>query len=700
MGAVDILHETARRLRLGVAPGTDLEAIAAGLARLPGVQSVRANATLHCVVVQHDGRPETRSAVLDSFRSSTPKQRRRRPRAHRHGAEAATWAPTLLAVSVPVLPRDWRPGAALGVVAARVLTQTERLRSDPAAVLLDAASLASLAVSGQPLVVSTSVVLRLLAERLSARLVRQADGLLDHLLPTEAAQYTALRERDDDTTWSWWPLRSLRAGDRLRLFPGDVVPVDGCVVDGSAVLASAAHHAQPRPVGPGEHVAAGERLHSGTLEVRAEADAASSRLQRLRAQLQHAIGSRDPAGRLAPGIERLLSLPLTASALVLGLTGDTARAAAMLQADPQQGLDLALPLAREAALYALARQGLLTAGLEAIERLATAHTLVLQDTGVLACGRWTIEAVHTEPGGDPERVRSWLAALSDTPLEVLDTASFPDRVVRLWIRHGAVLRVGEHELHLASRQRLQQVWGRSFGEEAPGSAPGLLRRELVVVATGRDVARVVLVSQWRDAVLDRLNELTTLGFDRVAVFVEADGGCGEPPRPTTWSGRRGIERITDDGSLRSEWLADAVHDGSPLVMVHTVLRDLVPPGSLSLTPTDADAGSHGVLIGDPLASLVAARRVAQVVHRRLRLQQGTATAANAALMTAAALRWLPPIGTALLHHGFALLLLLDSLRIESLEAAPDGPAAASRRPAEIKRRPRAGTPDTLRSEQA
>ena len=126
----------------------------------------------------------------------------------------------------------------------------------------------------------------------------------------------------------------------------------------------------------------------------------------------------------------------------------------------------------------------------------------------------------------------------------------------------------------------------------------------------------------------------------------------------------------------------------------------MPPGSLSLTPTDADAGSHGVLIGDPLASLVAARRVAQVVHRRLRVQQGTATAVNAALMTAAALRWLPPIGTALLHHGFALLLLLDSLRIESLEAAPESPAAAPRRAAEIKRRPRAGTPEPLRSENA
>lgn len=698
MSTAGILHETRHRLRLDAGRHADLDALVASLAAFPGVHSARANATLHCVVVQHDGRPETRDNLLVHLRSPAQQPRRHRMRARQPAAEVAGWAPAVLAVTVPVLPQDWRPGAALGVVAARVLTQAGRLRSDPSAVLLDAASLASLALSGQPVVVSTSVLLRLLSERLSARLVREADSLLDHLLPTEAAQYTALREGGVDPTWSWWPLRSLRAGDRVRLFPGDVAPVDGCVVNGTAVLAPAAHQVQPRPVRPGDHVAAGERLHEGTLELRAEADPASSRLAKLRAQVQHAIGSRDPVGRLTPGIERMLSLPLTASALVFGLTGDTARAAAMLQADPQQGLDLALPLAREAALYALARQGLLTAGLEAIERLAVARTLVLQDTGVLATGRWTIEAVHTEPGGDSERVHGWLAALADTPLEVLDRASFPDRVVRQWVRHGAVLRIDEHELHLASRHGLQQVWGLALGDQPPSAASEPLRRELAVVAAGRVVAKVVLASALRPGALDRLNELVTLGFDRVAVFVEADGGGGESKGAAGASGRQGLERINDDPGSRSDWLAEAMRDGSPLVMVHTVLRDLVPPGSLSLTPMDADVRSHGVLLGDPLASLIAARRVAQIVHRRLRLQQRAATAGNAALMTSAALRWLPPMGTTLLHHGLALLLLLDSLRIESVRSQPDPVLPLLRRKPKQQRRPRSTQTDTARSE--
>ena len=122
--------------------------------------------------------------------------------------------------------------------------------------------------------------------------------------------------------------------------------------------------------------------------------------------------------------------------------------------------------------------------------------------------------------------------------------------------------------------------------------------------------------------------------------------------------------------------------------MHTVLRDLVPPGSLSLTPAQADAGAHGVLLGDPLAGLEAGRRLAQQVHRRLRLQQGAAVAANAALMTAAALRWLPPIATSLLHHGFALLVLLDSLRIEALDAPapPPSPEPEEEPPLTVTRR--------------
>jgi hypothetical protein len=64
MSGTEILHETARRLRLGVAPGIGLDTLRAGLVPLPGVQSVRVNAPLRCVIVQHDGQHAEGTAAL------------------------------------------------------------------------------------------------------------------------------------------------------------------------------------------------------------------------------------------------------------------------------------------------------------------------------------------------------------------------------------------------------------------------------------------------------------------------------------------------------------------------------------------------------------------------------------------------------------------------------------------------------------
>lgn len=734
-----ILHETPTRLRLQAPATGDLDALAVRLRAVAGVSGVRPNRALGCVTVQVDGLPATRRAVLRALeaapgggtrrgakgRSAPAAAGERLPggrdgrsppgsaaaraswRARHHVAPAVDWTAGLLAAALPLMPAGWRPGGALGVVAARLLGQRARLRSDAPAVLLDSVAQASLAVNGQPLVVSASVLMRLLTEGLSRRMVSETDGLLEHLLPEPAAQYRVLRGPGEPD--HWWPLRRVRAGDRLRLFAGDIVPVDGCVAEGEGRLQPVARADAPRDVLAGAHVAAGERVLAGTFELRAESDAAGSRLERLRAQLRHAMAARDPAGRLAPDLERLVSLPLTGAALVLGLTGDRARAAAMLQADPQRGLDLALPVAREAALLALARLGLVTNGLEALERLARASTLVLQDTGVLANGRWQLGLLRVEPGGDAGQVRQWLAALAGVPLAALAEGGLPDLLVRQWVRHGALLRLGAHELHLASPRRLRSVWqldvasleGGHGGDPGPADA-GALVRHFGLVAEGRVVARVTLLSRWREGLEARLLGLRELGFERIAVFVEDDGnveddeklhpsgpdasgvhGATDAPRnrpPLDASIGAAVEWLGAHPLARSDWLAEAGHAGEPLVLLHTVLRDLVPPGSLSLTPTEAEAGAHGVLLGDPLADLERARQLAQRVHRRLRLHQGAAAGANALLMTASALRWMPPMATTLLNHGFALLVLLDSLRIESL-GGRDGPAAPSPSPA-------------------
>lgn len=696
-----ILHETARRLRIALPHDAEPAAVPGDLCRIDGVTAARVSARLHCVAVAYDGRTEVRTAVLQRLArghalaaraasgagTASPGGARRRGARSQPAkpaaapadaiAQATSWTPALLALAAPLASGPWRSGLALSSVALRALQRRDMLARDPAAVVLDSASLATLALGGQVPVVATAMLLRQLAETLSGRLVAQADDLLAHLLPTEAGRYRALR--DPSEREAWWPLRALRTGDRIRLSAGDVVPLDGCVTDGSATLEPVLPGAQARPVARGDAVAAGERLAQGTLEVRAEADAEHSRLTRLRAQLRHVIAARDPAGPLAAEGNRLVSLPLTAAALVYGFTRDAARAAAMLQANPQQGLDLAQPLAREAALYALARTGLVASGLETLARLAMARALVLQDSGVLACGRWTVEVVQVEPGGSPALVQRWIARLAGAAPD--EEPSLPDRLVREWQRHGALLRTGGREVHLAGRARLRALWGlglpqamqRRADRGGQSNDSTALRREFVFVADGRVVARVVLASAWRPGIAQHLGALRQAGFERIALVAEDGGERDVADAPPAEFDRD--HWIADGPSALGDWLADATRDGSPAVVVHTVLRDAVPPGSLGLAPLDAEAGPHGVLAGDPLATLLAARRLAQVIERRLRRRHGFALAANAALMTASAVRWLPPMAVTLMHHGAGLLLLLDSLRLEVLQASSTPPTS-------------------------
>jgi hypothetical protein len=123
------------------------------------------------------------------------------------------------------------------------------------------------------------------------------------------------------------------------------------------------------------------------------------------------------------------------------------------------------------------------------------------------------------------------------------------------------------------------------------------------------------------------------------------------------------EVVSQDRAAQERWLAEASERGERVALVHTGLRDLLPPGGLSLCPVDAEAGAHGVLLGDPLASLVAARSTAMAVRRQLRGQTAGSVTLNAALMVGAAMRWLPPIATAMIKHGAGLLLLQQGSRL-------------------------------------
>jgi cation transport ATPase len=661
MATAAIVHETAGRIRFRLAAADDPTQARVALETSPGVRAVRWAAAARSLTVTYDGRTATRAAIADRMAPLPPRAAAAElPR--RDEAALPVAAPLLAAALAPLLPPPARAAVALALVAAKGARAWTR-GDDPTAATLDALALAATALTGHPLTATASLLLGALAEQQRNALLRETDRLLLNLVPVVA--HALQIERAGRTQRI--AVAALAPGDRVRLAAGDVVPADGIVIEGDAQAyeASGPAAAAARPAGYGTRLDAGTRIVSGRIALRVERSAACSRSARLHDHVRHVLRTRDAPGPLTPDLERLVALPVTAAGLMLTLTGDAARTAAMLQADPQTGIALAQPVAREAALYATARAGALLTGLDSLEKLATATTFAFEDVGVLAAPFWHVERVETVGDVSPALVLERLAALAGFDDAALLDAGLPDDVLAGWRLHGALFHDGDRILHAGGAALLARTWGIALREPDRRS----LVRRLGMVDNGRLLATVHFGCRLHAGVRAAFAQLRALGVRRIAVFTEDP--TAQPAAVLTRLGAD--EVVSEDRSAQERWLDRAVERGERVALVHTGLRDLLPPGGLSLCPVAAEAGAHGVLLGEPLPSLLAARRAALDLRRALRGRFGRSVLVNSGLMVAAAKRWLPPMAAASAKHALAFLLLAQSARLARTEVC--GPAS-------------------------
>lgn len=649
-----VLHETADRLRLQCPRAVPLADLRVQLELLPGVTTVRVTPSIRSATIRYDGRRRTRAAILKLVAGlESQPGRPPAPAVPRRGAHRRLLpvVPAIATATIPIVPPAVRPVVALGALAARSVARPARERRT-AGFVLDTISLATTAVSGHPVTTATSILLGAVAETWRDDLLEDADRLLEHLSPLPEREYAAIRDGEA----ARFAVDDLRIGDVVVLEAGQVVPADGLVSTGAAQIFARTRHEDPagRAVKAGDRLSGGERLATGAVHCVVERPAARSQSSRLRDHIRHTLRTRDAQGGITPDLDRLTALPLTAASLVLAITRDAGRTAAMLQADPQQGLLLAHPVAREAALYALARQGLLGTGLETVERLALATTLAIEDIRILTERNWRVVEVRSAARRlERALVERWLARLAGNAGADPGLSGFRDRQVLDWLEHGAVLSDRPRVLHIGGAEPLRRTWNLVIRHPDRGS----LERVLGIVEDGRLIGSVKLRVALRPGTADRFRELRVLGFRRIAILTE------------DLEDRAGAELeslgadviISSSREAQGRWLEMAVERGERVALLHTGLRDLLPPGGLSLCPVEAEAGAHGVLLGEPLRSLVAAREVAAQLHGRLRRQFGATTLVNAALMVASGLRLIPPIANTTLHHAATLLLLRNSI---------------------------------------
>jgi Cu+-exporting ATPase len=247
----------------------------------------------------------------------------------------------------------------------------------------------------------------------------------------------------DDGTEADIDIDQIHKGMKLRVRPGERVPVDGVVVEGHASVDESMITGEPMPVekAPGARVTGGTVSASGSLIMRAERVGADTLLAQIVRMVAEAQRSRAPIQRLADVVAAWF-VPIVIAVAVLtfavwmrvGVSHALVNAVAVLIIACPCALGLATPMSVMVATGKGATAGILIRNAEALELLANIDTLVVDKTGTLTEGKPKVVAIETEPGFDENRVLGMVAGVeraSEHPLAAAIVAAAEERRVAI-----------------------------------------------------------------------------------------------------------------------------------------------------------------------------------------------------------------------------------------------------------------------------
>jgi Cu+-exporting ATPase len=364
-------------------------------------------------------------------------------------------------------------------------------------------------------VITTLVLLgQVLELRVRSRTSAAIRGLLQ-LAPKTARRLSANGSEQDV------PLEEVMHGDRLRVRPGERVPVDGVVLEGASSVDESMLTGEPLPVEKNENdrVTAGTLNGSGSFIMRAERVGAETLLAQIVRMVGEAQRSRAPIQKLADVVASYFVPGVVAAAIVTfaiwASVGPSPRlayalvnAVAVLIIACPCALGLATPMSIMVGVGRGATAGVLIKNAEALEILEKVDTLVIDKTGTLTEGKPRVTAIQLVPGGplateqDLLRIAASLERASEHPLAAAILAAASEaklqlespREFRSLAGRGITGQIGAHDAALGNSQLLAEQ-GIAPGDF--GKAAHALRRDgntVVWIAVDRRVAGLIAVA--------------------------------------------------------------------------------------------------------------------------------------------------------------------------------------------------------------
>ncbi len=514
-------------------------------------------------------------------------------------------------------------------------------------------------------------VLVLLGQLLEIRARERTSGAIRALL--DLAPKTARRVRDDGTDEEV-SLDQIQVGDRLRVRPGEKVPVDGEVLEGRVAVDESMVTGESMPVTkePGAKVVGGAINKTGSFVMRAEKVGADTLLSQIVQMVAQAQRSRAPIQRLADRVSGWF-VPMVIAVAVLSFIGwaiwgpDPAfsfglvAAVSVLIIACPCALGLATPISIMVGVGRGAQAGVLIKNADALERFEKVDTLVVDKTGTLTEGRPAVTSIRPAAGvddGDLLRLAASLERASEHPLADAIVRAANDRGLTLAepsefdspVGKGVVGIVEGRRVAIGSRKYLAELHVNVGSLEAEAEALRADGETAIFVALDGKLAGVIAIADpikpttaaavaalkaegIRLVMMTGDNRTTALAVARKLGIDDVEADVLPQDKAAV------VEKLRREGRVVA-MAGDGVNDAPALAAADV--------GVAMGAGADVAIESAGVtLLKGDLQGLVKARRLSRATMRNIRQNLFFAFVYNAAGV---------PIAAGLLYPVFGLLL--------------------------------------------
>ena len=477
------------------------------------------------------------------------------------------------------------------------------------------------------------------------------------------------------------PLTKVRSGDEVVVRSGNMIPLDGTVLEGEAMVNQAALTGEAMPVrkAEGSTLYAGTVVEEGECVFIAKAEGGSNRYDKIVAMIEESEKLKSSTENRALVLaDKLVPWCLGATVVTYLLTRNATRAISCLMVDFSCALKLSMPLAVLSAMRECGSYHITVKGGKYLEALSKADTIVFDKTGTLT--RATPQVVEVVPfSGCNEREVLQLAAC----LEEHFPHSMANAVVRAAKEHG----ISHEEMHseveyivahgIASRVGGQRVVIGSHhfvfedekctiptAEQQKFDALKPAYSHLYMAASGQLVGVICISDPLRPEAAAVLNGLRALGIRNTVMMT------GDSERTAAAIAKQvGVDRFFAEvlPEDKANFVQQAKAEGHTVVMIGDGIND-----SPALSAADIGiAINSGAAIAreiadvtikaDSLEELVALKAIANSLQKRVHANYRFVLTFNSALIALGALGILQPASSAMLHNLSTIGISLKSM---------------------------------------